>query len=81
MANVIQTVPDGSVCATIGICCTNDDPKCIFLDRGHYFQRDCGSGFNCRRYPDWELAIRHDGEAFQIQKCPPCLKETEKENA
>lgn len=74
MAEVMQTVPDGKLCATLvshGI-----EFRCVFLDKGGYFQHDVGSGFNCRRHAGYEMAVEHTDEGRHIHKCPPCLKET-----
>lgn len=79
MANVIQNVPDGCKCIVFKGNVSKGE-QCIFLDRGEFFMRDVGSGYTCRRYPNWELAVKHEVEERQIHKCPPCLKETVKEN-
>lgn len=78
MANVIQSIPDRCTCATQVHDCANDDSQCIFLDKGRFFMRETGSGFGCRRHPKWELAVRHEKDEFEIYKCPPCMRETQK---
>lgn len=83
MPDIKQHIPDGSLCCMYDKSISPQQDchwefKCIFLDRGGYFMENGGSGWTCRRHPDFELSIEHKEQEKRIHKCPPCLKENGK---